>query len=172
MNLHLQAQLTAEDYAAAERLHRGNALPAIFFAVIAASVIGGLLFADISDPSAWTGAVLILLFLAWVLRRSLRRATASQTGRNFVLHKAQHPPFSVHLTDVAMTTRSTGRDEKMVSWTTYRRWKGDDHLLLAYSSSSLYAIFPRRWFACDAEFSAFKDLLARVIGHAGRLRKP
>jgi len=77
----------------------------------------------------------------------------------------------MEITDDGVIISSPNRGEWKVSWAEAHKWKSNDKIILVYLSDRMFRMFPRRWFASDADFQDLKNLLLKTIGLPGKARK-
>jgi hypothetical protein len=172
MNFHFPAQLTAEDYIEAQRLHVGwkTFLRLSLFMLVV--VLGVVIFlGGLTDLTAWIGGAAIWLFWLAIFCWTYPRGIAKRTKKLFAQQKELQLVYSADITDERLIMSAPGRGEWIIPWHESHKWKANDKIVLVYPSDRLFRMFPRRWFSSDAEFLAFKDLLAKMIGPAGKPRK-
>jgi hypothetical protein len=172
VNIHLKAQLTAQDHADSQRLHLGFRAHFIFGATTLAVIVLVLcLTGDPFNKQSWAFAGCIWLIGLSVFFPTLSWGTVKRSAKIFAQQKGLQLAHEIEITDDEIITSSAGRGEWKTPSNEYHKWKGNERLVLVYVSDRLFRMFPRRWFASDAEFQGFKDLLTRSIGPEGKARK-
>ena len=172
MQTHFKAQLTAQDYADAQRLHLGFRVHYIVGTMALAGIV--LAFWLSGDPfsfQSWVfiGRLWLICLLTFFLIVSW--GTVKRSAKIFAQQKDLQRTYDVGITDDHLIMGSTGRGEWKIPWDDFHKWKMSQKLVLVYPSDRLFRMFPRRWFASDDEFQGFKDLLTRTVGPAGKAKK-
>jgi hypothetical protein len=146
--------ISADDYLAAQRLHRARIAKWSYMAGAAGLLFGLVVwllsgsFTGILFIAMGVGALLGEFILdRWLLPR--RAYKLHQQHRDFA------HPFTYSWTSDAIEARGiSGQSHR--PWTTYHKVRENEQLVLLYHSDNLFEMFPKRWFS-DA--SALKQLL-------------
>ena len=171
MNLHLKAQLTAEDYASAKKLHMGI-LPLLIIIIFLPSAISlGLGWSSGFNnlPLICGSLIFSLLIIALWFPRILHKKIIKRTAKLFAQQKSLQMPYEIDITDEFFQAHSELGEGK-VPWTNFHKWKYSPTVILVYQSDILFHIFMHRWFASDGEFQDFKNLLTKRIGPVGKAK--
>jgi len=172
MELQLEGELTKEDYALAQALYFGYR-PIYFAATVWLAMVLAI-HLTISGPShldglyaelaIWlTGVVIYSLVYPWSQKRGAYKA--------FKRNKELQIAFKVKLMDTGCSFSSNERGEWSIPRTDSCKWKGSEKIILVYVTPKLFRMYPRRWFASDADYASFQELLAKAIGPMGKARK-
>jgi Na+/melibiose symporter-like transporter len=172
MDLQLKAQLTADDYAEAQRLHSGFRVHLILGTIIVLMTVLAICLSGHADELG-TWSLAVCFWVVWLVVFSVRwpRSMARRAAKTFAQQKSLQLPYDIEIKDTELTTRSADRGEWKVPWADFHKWKADQNLVLVYPSDRLYHMCPRRWFPSDDDYFGFQDLLKRTIGPAGKARK-
>jgi hypothetical protein len=169
MELHLQTQLTAEDYVEARLLH-GWVRAYIIYTLLILTIILLILAvsgARLNSPTG-NGCVLGLAIALALGLKTVPRAVARRSRRIFAQQKSLHVTREILISDTTISSKSDRGDARL-PWSDFYKWNGNDKIILLYPSENLFHMFPRRWFT-SGEFGEFKDLLAQKVGPAGKPR--
>lgn len=164
--MNVSVQLTAEDYIDARKLslrpRKGMRITLYvllcLYAVALASMVYQWLFeGQCATTLAWLIAApayfafLYCVILPWRTRQLFKQHT--------LLHDLNHWEFaddSIHV--------SSERGHAKINWSDFHKWKANDKVVLLYQSSLVFNMFPRRAFACDADYQTFSELAKRHLG--------
>jgi hypothetical protein len=172
VNIHLPAQITANDYGDAQLLHqRARRYAALVLLALGAIFLAILVTGDFADLSGLSFQLFMVALILFLIYRVSPLGTRRRTAKLFEQSKGLQIPHEIDITETHVIMRSSERGEWKVPWSDFLKWKSHQRLILVYPSPGTYHIFPRRWFASDDEFQSFKDLLARTIGPAGKAKK-
>lgn len=171
MELHLKAQLTAEDYAEGQFLHglkRSYIIYACVMVVLACVII--VLLGDPATGFVWICVPIGLALALLVGLKTVPSAIVRRTKKIFAQQKSLQLPRELTITDTHLYAKSE-RGEAKLPWEDFHKWKANEKIVLVYPSDVILHMFPRRWFASDADFQSFKDFLAQKIGPLGKPKK-
>jgi hypothetical protein len=170
MDLKFHAQLTADDYLNAQRLHAGWRMfvrMSLLIFILMTAV--GMAITELGRDRFWIGPVAWTIWFVFFC--FIYPATVAKRSRKiFGQQKNLQIPREIEICDTHVSAKSE-RGVGTTPWNEFHKWKANDRIILVYSSDLLFQMFPRHWFASDAEFVGFKELLAQVIGPMGKARK-
>jgi len=170
MEIRLQGQLIAQDYIDAQYLHAGWRLPVRAFGI---SLLAGalLLLIDPNNTVFWIALLPFIGILTGILILVIRHILARRSRKTFAQQKTLHLEVEKQIDEDGIFSRVPVRGEWKSQWPDFHKWKANEKLVLIYASDRIFYMFPRRWFASDAEFESFQELLARKIGPINKARK-
>jgi hypothetical protein len=167
----VDGQVVVEDYFQAKILHLGNRRAIGFIVVAIGSVFLISSFSGGIDQFLLPRQLFAAAFLivaAWRYTPwEIRRKAARDLARNVEMQSRRH----FVITENGLMVTSESGEKISASWDDYIKWNGNDVTALVYIAPGIYNIFPRRWFASDADFTSMKELLAKTIGPMGKARK-
>ena len=163
--MNIQAKLTAEDYVQAQFLHmrprpvyKWLGILTIFFTLLAA---GASTRACIRGCAPWHQPVIIIAALAYlfiwfqlVLPRKARKIFAQQ--------KLLHGPMEIVITPDGFST-AAAHGTSNLKWSELHKYKAGKRLMLVYQSDVIFHMFPRRWFASDADWDQLQAYLKQSL---------
>jgi hypothetical protein len=171
MDLHLNAQLTADDLADAQILHGvRRAFLSYLLVITSFFALFGLALGMVAVPilglAAIAGYAASIVAGWW----TVQRAIVKRAKKIFAQQKSLQAPLEIWISAAELFLK-TEKAESHTPWDDFHKWKANNKTILVYHSDVIFHMFPRRWFASDAEFQSFQDLLSKTIGPAGQARK-
>jgi hypothetical protein len=145
----LRGQLTAESFAAGQRLHAGQFYGCVFPAIVAVFALAiNSLGIYLASWEAWPVFLVGIGFpLAYLYAR--RRSLAHAFRQQPILALSQEG----ELTRSGLRMRSE-LGEVTIPWRFFSRVKANTAVLLLYEAPQSFVILPRSFFANDGEFKA------------------
>jgi len=171
MDLRFEAQLTVDDFIAAQRLHAGHTRMLTFCLTTAVIVVAVCWALHATDAGSLAGAAAMFVLWVSIFWGTYSRRVAGRAARIFARQPNLELAYHIEITDERLVMCYADRGSWTIPWRDFYQWKSGATIVLAYQTAEVFRIFPRRWFASDADFAGFKELLAKTIGPAGKARQ-
>lgn len=172
MHLRLEVKITARDYVEANFLHAGHRARLVYaLATMFILVVMRCLEGNFTDGFLWLltlGLGVLSSGVFWIIWPV---TVSRRTARIYAQTKEFHWPYVFEITDDGVAISSPGHGEWRIPWTDAHKWKSNDKIILVYVSDRMFRMFPRRWFASDADYQDLKNLLLKTVGLPGKARK-
>ncbi len=118
-------------------------------------------------PTVWDYLLVAIIVLWPAIAPLLKRLGRRGPRRVYDQHRSFQQEFTAEFTEEGWHSRSaTG--ESRLPWDYFHKWISADDMVLLFESDVLMHVVPRRAFPSEAGWQAFRDLVTRKLGPAGK----
>lgn len=161
----IQAKLTAEDYVQAQFLHL-RPRPVFkwlgaLLVLLALLAVGASTWACMQGRGPWHRPVILVATLSYLFIW-FRLWLPRKTRKIFAQQKLLHEPMEIEITPAGFSTTATYGTSHL-EWRALHKYKAGKELMLVYQSDVIFHMFPRRWFASDADWNQLRAYLQQSL---------